>query len=104
MNQPKRGGTTFTNYQEEAKRKRTIKKLVNKINMVNPSSAKHHIQPKEKHLPVNGQYKLSVKGNEKIFLPIYEVLNQARLDQASNKEDKESLKKTNYNCKKNLSS
>ena len=29
-------------------------------------------------------YKSSVKGNEKIFLPINEVLNQARIDQASN--------------------
>ncbi|CAI2386306.1 unnamed protein product [Moneuplotes crassus] len=89
VNQPKRAGTTLTSYQEDSKRKRAIKKLVTNINMSNPSSGSNsrvnHRQGKDNILQVQNQYKSSVKGNEKIFLPIYEVLNHARIDRHSSK-------------------
>lgn len=46
-------------------------------------------------------YKLSVKGNEKIFLPINEVLNQARMDQASNSCTLNEVVKNSNSSRKN---
>ena len=67
VNQPKRAGTTLTNYQEESKRKRKMKKFVNKVNLANPSSstttAIYHTQSNED----NFHKKMSKKGDDKIF-------------------------------------
>ena len=71
VNQPKRGGTTLSNYQEESKRKRVMKKLVNKINIANPSSstatAMYHNKSNEGSLEPKNQYKLNSKGEDKMF-------------------------------------
>lgn len=96
VNQPKRAGTTLTTYQEESKRKRAIKKLVTKINTSSTSNSNGHpLQQKDSILPSTQGYKSSVKGNEKIFLPIYEVLNQARIDQKNKNNNKGLVKKHN---------
>lgn len=101
VNQPKRAGTTLTNYQGEMKKKTAIKKLIRNINFSNNSNESINevtaMRGEDSLLQHLNQYKSSVKGNEKIFLPIYEVLNQARIDQNSTKNIglNEILKKSN---------
>lgn len=100
VNQPKRAGTTLTTYQEEAKRKRAIKKFRNKINVPNSSNSAA-MYPKDLKEDIGGNFKLSVKGNEKIFLPINEVLNQARKDQNSNNHTLSDIIKNLSSTRKN---
>lgn len=103
VNQPKRAGTTMSNYQEDNKRKRVIKKFRNKINIANQSNnsvlATHPTQSESMHGP--GNYRTSVKGNEKVFLPINEVLNQARKDQSANNHTLNDIIKNLSSARKN---
>lgn len=87
---PKRAGTTLSSYQEEVKRKRTIKKLREKINLPNSSSsAAAALYPQKQvandSLNVNNvkNYKFSAKGNEKVLLPVNDFLIHTRADQAN---------------------
>jgi hypothetical protein len=103
VNQPKRAGTTMSNYQEDNKRKRVIKKFRNKINVPNQTNSTalgiHQTQNENIHGP--GNYRMSVKGNEKIFLPINEVLNQARKDQNANNHTLNDIIKNLSSTRKN---
>lgn len=105
VNQPKRAGTSLTSYQDEAKRKRVIKKFRNKINVPNTSnSATGALYSKNNRLDEfsnSVQHKSSIKGNEKIFLPINEVLNQARKDQNSDNQVLNDLIKNLSSTRKN---
>jgi len=80
----------LTCYQDEASRKRALKKFRTKINVPNTSnSAAAAFHPNrerlnDSHLMHNTTGpKHNVKGNGKIFLQINDVLNQARKDQIS---------------------
>lgn len=109
VNQPKRAGTSFSNYPDDAKRKRAIKKFRGKINITNSSNsaaAAFHPQRQTKMLDTSilnstGGIKSSVKGNEKIFLPINEVVNQARKDQISNTHTLSDILKNLSSTRKN---
>ena len=108
VNQPKRSGTSLTTYQDEEKRKRGVKKFRGKINVPNTSnSAAAAVHPDQFKLDSSGDlsntahYKLAVKGNEKVFLPINEVLNQARIDQISNTHTLSDILKNLSSTRKN---
>lgn len=108
VSQPKRAGTTFACYQEEAKRKRAIKKFRGKINISNNSnSTTPGLYPQKQKLPDAGSlqntanYKTTTKGNEKVFMPINEVLNQARMDQISNNHTLSDILKNLSSTRKN---
>lgn len=105
VNQPKRAGTSLASYQDEAKRKRVIKKFRNKINVPNTSNsatgALYSKNIKLDELNNSVQHKSSIKGNEKIFLPINEVLNQARKDQNSDNQVLNDLIKNLSSTRKN---
>lgn len=107
VNQPKRAGTTLATYQEDMNRKRAIKKFRNKINVPNTSSSVvgsiHPTNPMKGEINFlsTGQHKMSMKGNEKIFLPINEVLNQARKDQNANNQTLSDIIKNLSSTRKN---
>lgn len=89
VNQPKRAGTTLTNYLEEAGNKRNLKKRITKMTVTGTSNstanAMYHNQSKGSSLKGKGQLKIVGTGDDKMF-SLNEVLNQARIDQASNNQ------------------
>jgi hypothetical protein len=104
VNHPKRAGTTISTYQEDNnKRKKVIKKFRNKINVPNQSnSAAIGMYPKQSdHIKGPDNYRMRVKGNEKIFLPVNEVLNQARRDQVANNQSLSDIIKNLSSTRKN---
>ena len=83
-NHPKRSGTSMTNYQDDVKRKRVIKKFRGKINLPNTSnSAAAVFHPNRNKFNESAKLrnttgnKTMAKGHDKIVLPINEVLTQA---------------------------
>jgi hypothetical protein len=89
VNQPKRAGTSLSTYQDELNRKRAINEFRNKNSIPNGSNKGAAFYPNfqkdddSEILHYSGNFNSSQKSNEKVFLPINEVLNQARIDQAS---------------------